>query len=217
MHVQSTFRATLPNTNSAATGGVHDLLSAMQPAAITLYDPDAVIYAQGGAAGPLYFVEFGTVRICRLTADGRRQISAFHTAGDVFGFQPGDEHESYAESVHGVGIRVLRTNCANQPSSSMLLLAIKGLARTQNHLMVLGRRNANERMAALLLDLSERQGDEKLVHLAMQRNDIADYLGLTFETVSRILRSLKDQRIIRLRTTNEIEILDFESLEDMCE
>lgn len=217
MHIQSTFRATLPNTNSPATGGVHDLLSAMQPVAVTLYRADAVIYAQGDAAGPLYFVEFGTVRICRLTADGRRQISAFHTAGDVFGFEGGVEHDSYAESVDGVGIRVLRNSRANQPTSSMLLLAVKSLARTQNHLMVLGRRNANERMAALLLDLSERQGDDKVVHLPMQRNDIADYLGMTFETVSRILRSLKDQKIIRLRTTNEIEILDLETLEDMCE
>lgn len=217
MHIQSAFRAALPNTHSPATGGVHDLLSAWQPVAMTLYGADAVIYAQGDASGPLYFVEFGTVRICRLTADGRRQISAFHTAGDVFGFEGGDEHESYAESVDGVGIRVLRTNSANEPTSSMLLLAVKSLARTQNHLMVLGRRNANERMAALLLDLSERQGDEKVVHLPMQRNDIADYLGLTFETVSRVLRSLKDQRLIRLRATNEIEILDFEALEDMCE
>jgi CRP/FNR family nitrogen fixation transcriptional regulator len=217
MHIQSAFRATLPSVSSRTHDGVSDLISAMQPAAVTFYNSDAVIYAQGDAAGPLYFVEFGTVRICRLTADGRRLISAFHTAGDVFGFEGGDEHESYAESVDGVGIRVLRTNRANQPTSSMLLLAIKSLARTQNHLMVLGRRNANERMAALLLELSERQGNDRLIYLPMQRNDIADYLCLTFETVSRVIRALKDQKVIRLRATNEIEILDFEALEDMCE
>lgn len=215
MHIQSTFRANQPSSNTEA--GVSDLLTAMQPAAITLFPADAVIYAQGEPAGPLYLVEFGTVRLCRLTADGRRLVSAFHTAGEVFGFEAGSEHDLYAESVDGAGIRVLRASCGLQPTGSMLLLALKSLARTQNHLMVLGRRNANERMAALLLDLAERQGDEKLVHLPMQRYDIADYLGITFETVSRILRVLKDQGVIRLRSISDIEILDLAALEDMCD
>lgn len=217
MHIQSTFRAEPVHLGDHTPAGLTDLLAAMQPAAVTLYAPEAVIYAQGESAGPLYFVEFGTVRICRLTADGRRQITAFHTAGEVFGFEAGDEHESYAESVGGTGIRVLRASYGTAPTQSMLLLALKSLARTQNHLMVLGRRNANERMAALLLDLAQRQGDDTLVHLPMQRNDIADYLGITFETVSRVLRMLKEQSIIRLRSINEIEILDLPALEDMCE
>lgn len=215
MHIQSTFRANQPTTTTRA--GVSELLTAMQPSAVTLFPAEAVIYAQGEPAGPLYLVEFGTVRICRLTTDGRRLITAFHTAGDVFGFEAGHEHDSYAESVDGTGVRVLRTSCGEKPTSSMLMLALKSLARTQNHLMVLGRRNANERMAALLLDLAERQGDEKLVHLPMQRNDIADYLGITFETVSRILRVLKDQGAIRLRSISDIEILDLAALQDMCD
>ena len=212
MQIEPTFRAShTPNP------GVHDLLTAMQPAAVTFYPADSVIYAQGDAAGPLYLVEFGTVRICRMTADGRRLISAFHTAGDVFGFVAGDEHDSYAESVDGTGIRVLRANCGEATAGSLLVLALKSLARIQNHLMVLGRRTANERMAALLLDLVERQGDERSVYLPMQRNDIADYLGITFETVSRILRALKDQGIIRLRSVSEVEILDLGTLQDMCD
>lgn len=217
MHIQSTFRATPVQPASRFEAGVDRLLDAMRPTAVTLYAADAIIYAQGEAAGPLYYVEFGTVRICRLTADGRRQITAFHSAGEVFGFEAGTEHESYAESVDGTGIRVLRSAAGEQPAASMLLLALKSLARTQNHVMVLGRRNANERMAALLVDLAERQGDERLVHLPMQRSDIADYLGLTFETVSRILRSLKDLNIIRVRSVSEIEILDFAALNAMCE
>ena len=213
MHIQSGFRATHP-THEAI--GAPDLLSAMQPAAVTFYPEGAVIYAQGDTAGPLYFVEFGCVRICRLSADGRRQITAFHVAGEVFGFEAGVEHESYAESVDGAGIQALRSNCGNQPTGSLLLLAVRSLARMQNHMMVLGRRNANERMAALLVDLNERQGGGAFVYLPMQRNDIADYLGITFETVSRILRYLKDQRIVRLKAVNEIEILDHEALADMC-
>lgn len=215
MHIQPNFRATVPaNCN---TPGVPHLLNATQPAAVSLYAENAVIYAQGDAAGPLYYVEFGTVRICRMAADGRRQITAFHTAGEVFGFEAGAEHQSYAESVDGAGIRTLRVNRSGDFDASLLMLAVRSLARTQNHLMVLGRRSANERMAALLLDLAERQGSTRVVHLPMQRNDIADYLGLTFETVSRILRCLKDSRIIRLASVSEVAILDFEALEAMCD
>jgi CRP/FNR family transcriptional regulator, nitrogen fixation regulation protein len=215
MQIQPSFRA---RTEAGAEHpGISELLSAMQPAAVTLYSADAAIYNQGDAAGPLYLVEFGTVRICRVTADGRRQITAFHTAGDVFGFEAGTEHESGAESVDSAGIRVLRSTNGHEPTGSILLLALKSLARTQNHVMVLGRRTANERMASLLLDLAERQGDDRQVHLPMQRNDIADYLGITFETVSRILRAFKDQGVIRLRSISDIEILDLQALEDMCD
>jgi CRP/FNR family nitrogen fixation transcriptional regulator len=210
MHIQSNFRVQEGSDISA-------LFSAMKPTAVTFYPADSAIYAQGDAAGPVYFVEFGTVRICRVTADGRRQIIAFHTAGDVFGFEAGHEHDCSAESVDGAGIRVLRTNCNETPTSSLLKLALASLSRAQCHMLVLGRRTANERMAAFLLDLSERQGDTNLVRLPMQRNDIADHLGVTFETVSRILRSLKDQGVLLLRSIHEIEILDRASLEDMCE
>ncbi len=212
MHIQSSFRA-----NQEVKAGASDLLSAMQPAAVTFYPMDATIYAQGEAAGPLYFVEFGTVRICQMTADGRRLVCAFHTAGAVFGFEAGTEHACYAESVDGAGIRVLRPNTGEQPTAHMLALAIRSLARTQHHLMLLGRRNANERMAAFILDLAERQGTETRVHLAMQRYDIADYLGLTFETVSRTLRVLKDQGAICIPSVSEIEILDIEALQALCE
>jgi len=214
MQIQSSFRATQAHTNDA---GVNNLLTAMQPAAVTYFTPDAVIYAQGEAAGPLYLVEFGMVRICRMTADGRRLVSAFHMAGEVFGFEADGMHSSYAESVDGAGIRVLRPACGDQPTGSILTLALKSLARTQNHLMLLGRRSANERMAALLLDLADRQGDEKSVYLPMQRYDIADYLGMTFETVSRVLRALKDQGLIRLRSISEVELVDIPALEAMCD
>lgn len=210
MHIQSNFRVQEGSDISA-------LFSAMKPTAVTFYPADSAVYVQGDAAGPVYFVEFGTVRICRVTADGRRQIIAFHTAGDVFGFEAGHEHDCSAESVDGAGIRVLRTSCNDTPTGSLLKLALASLSRAQCHMLVLGRRTANERMAAFLLDLSERQGDSNLVRLPMQRNDIADHLGVTFETVSRILRSLKDQGVLLLRSIHEIEILDRASLEDMCE
>jgi len=213
MHIQPDFRI-----NRANATGLSDLLTAMQPTAVTFYSADAVIYAQGEATGPLYLVEFGMVRICRMTADGRRLVSAFHMAGEVFGFEAGDTRDSYAESVDGAGIRVLRpSNRGDQPTGSLLAVALKSLARMQDHLMLLGRRNANERMASFLLDLAGRQGDDKTIYLPMQRNDIADYLGMTFETVSRVLRSLKDQGLIRVCSISEIELLHTGALEAMCD
>jgi CRP/FNR family nitrogen fixation transcriptional regulator len=215
MHIQSSFRA----TNSVLTGSAgSEILTAMQPAVVTLFQPDALIYAQGDVAGSeLYLVEFGTVRICRVTADGRRQITGFLTAGDVFGFEVGVEHDSCAESVDGAGIRVLRPIAGQQPAGAILHMALKSLARTQHQLMLLGCRSANARFAAFLADLNERQGHERVVHLSMQRNDVADYLGMTIETVSRTLRFLKDEGIVRLKSISDIEILDRAALEDLCE
>jgi CRP/FNR family nitrogen fixation transcriptional regulator len=216
MHIQSTFRAShgvMPGTLAGS-----EILTAMQPAAVTLFQPDALIYAQGDVAGSeLYLVEFGTVRICRVTADGRRQITGFLTAGDVFGFEAGGEHDSSAESVDGAGIRILRPVAGQQSAVAILHMALKSLARTQHQLMLLGCHSANARFAAFLTDLNERQGHERVIHLPMQRNDIADYLGMTIETVSRTLRFLKDQGIVRLKTISDIEILDRDALADLCE
>jgi CRP/FNR family nitrogen fixation transcriptional regulator len=194
---------------------VRALLAQSKPGSVTFFATDSVIYAQGDKAGPLYLVEFGTVRICRLTADGRRQVNSFHFAGDVFGFEAGDEHQSYAESVDGAGIRVLRAVDGSGFAEKLLGLALRGLARVQEHLLLLGRMNANEKMAAFILDLLQRQDADDVVMLPMQRNDIADYLGLTFETVSRVLRVLKDRHIILLPSVDRIEVLDADALADV--
>lgn len=196
---------------------VRALLSQSQPGAVTFFPVDATIYAQGDDTGPLYLVEFGTVRICQLTADGRRQITSFCYAGDVFGLEPGDEHEFYAESVDGAGVRVLRPSDSAAFAAKLLSLALRRFARLQAHLVLLGRMSANERMASFLRDLLDRQDGDPLIHLPMQRNDIADYLGMTFETVSRVLRVLKDRDIIRVSSVDTVEILDADALADLSE
>ncbi len=214
MFSQTTFQL------SAAPSTVQDpevraLLAQSQPGAATFYPVDAMIYAQGDAAGLLYLVEFGTVRICQLTPDGRRQITSFCSAGDVFGLEAGDEHQFYAESVDGVGVRALRpTNDANF-AFRLLRLALRRFARIQAHLVLLGRMTANEKMARFILDLLDRQDGDDVINLAMQRNDIADYLGLTFETVSRVLRLMKDRGIVRLQSVDRIEVLDRGALADL--
>jgi CRP/FNR family nitrogen fixation transcriptional regulator len=191
---------------------VSAVLSQSQPGAVNFYPSDATIYAQGDNAGHLYMVEFGTVRISRITADGRRQITSFCLAGDVFGLEEGDEHEFSAESVDGAGIRVLRPLNAARFAESLLSLALRRFTQVQKHILLLGRLGANEKMAHFLVDMMDRQGGDDIVNLPMQRGDIADYLGITFETVSRVLRVFKDRGIIRLNTISQVEILDEDSL-----
>jgi CRP/FNR family nitrogen fixation transcriptional regulator len=193
------------------------LLAESRPCAASFYSANQSVYAQGDAAGPLYLVEFGAVRICRLTADGRRQISGFCFAGEVFGFEAGAEHQSFAESVDGAAIRVLRPTTGGHFGMSALSLALKTLMRAQDHLVLLGRMTATEKMVAFFLDLMDRQESDRFIELPMQRNDIADYLGITFETVSRVLRVLKDRGLIRLPRVDQIEVLDAAGLEGLCE
>jgi CRP/FNR family nitrogen fixation transcriptional regulator len=193
------------------------LLSQSQPGAMTFYPVDATIYAQGDDTGPLYLVEFGTVRICQMTADGRRQVTSFCYAGDVFGLEPGSEHEFYAESVDGAGIRVLRPANAAGFAQKLLSLTLRRFARMESHLVLLGRLSANEKMASFLCDLLDRQASDDVINLPMQRADIADYLGLTFETVSRVLRVLKDKGIIRVTSVDRIDVIDADALRSLTE
>jgi CRP/FNR family nitrogen fixation transcriptional regulator len=175
------------------------------------------IYGEGEDAGTVYQVEFGCVRIHRLMADGRRQIAAFHLPGEVFGFESEGTHQFFAEAVGATGIRMTRQTAAIQASPGFLPLALRTLSRAQRHLLVVGRQNAIERVAAFLLDMAERQGGLDRIDLPMSRGDIADYLGLTVETVSRIFTKLRAKGIIRLDGAREIEIVRWQALVDMIE
>jgi CRP/FNR family transcriptional regulator, nitrogen fixation regulation protein len=195
---------------------INAMLSQSQPGAVTFYPLDATIFAQGDESGPLYLVEFGTVRVSRVTADGRRQITSFCMAGDVFGLEAGDEHEFSAESVDGAGVRVLRPRDSAGFAQCVLALALRHFAQVQKHVLLLGRLGANEKLARFLMDLLERRGGTEIIDLPMQRSDIADYLGITFETVSRALRTLKDSGIIRLNSISQIEVLDEDGLTELA-
>ncbi|RUV54528.1 MULTISPECIES: helix-turn-helix domain-containing protein [unclassified Mesorhizobium] len=187
----------------------------LQP--VSFFPAGSEIYAQGEKAGAFYQVEFGAVRVYRLLADGRRQISAFHLAGETFGFEADTTHHFFAEAINATGVRVFRFATGADISSQLLPLALKGLTRAQEHLLVLGRQNAIERVAAFLVDMAERQGGLRQVELPMSRMDIGDYLGLTIETVSRVFTRLKDKGVIRLPSLRSIEIVKHDTLLIMSE
>jgi CRP/FNR family transcriptional regulator, nitrogen fixation regulation protein len=188
------------------------------PAEQTMFFPAGTeIYGQGERAGTLYQVEFGCVRIHRLMADGRRQIAAFYLAGEVFGFEADGTHQFFAEAVGSTGIRMVRMTADVTTSAGFVPLALRSLAHAQRHLLVLGRQSATERVAAFLIDMAERQGDLDHIDLPMTRGDIADYLGLTIETVSRIFTKFRQKGLISLGGSREVEILKRQPLVDMSE
>jgi CRP/FNR family transcriptional regulator, nitrogen fixation regulation protein len=180
------------------------------------------IYAEGEPAAHIYKVVSGVVRISKLLPDGRRQISSFHTSGDMFGFEADDLHHASAEAVVPVKVIAYKWQSllsAGTRSTSLvrdlLNLTMVGLGHTQEHLLLLGRKNALERVAAFLLDMAKRTTTGSVVELAMPRHDIADYLGLTLETVSRMFSELKERGAIKLEGARRVHLLDRDQLAAM--
>jgi CRP/FNR family nitrogen fixation transcriptional regulator len=185
--------------------------------ALSFYSAGTEIYAQGEKCGDLYKVEFGVVRIYRLLADGRRQISAFHLAGEMFGFEADSTHHFFAEAICATSVRVMRMSSRRtELAGELLSMALQSLVRAQEHLLVLGRQSAVERVAAFLTDMAERQGGLRQIELPMSRTDIGDYLGLTIETVSRVFSKLKQMGIIRLPGLRSVEVVKWQTLQDMA-
>lgn len=181
------------------------------------------IYAEGAPADHFYKVVSGVVRTCKFLLDGRRQIEAFHTPGDIFGLEPGTEHDLSAEAVSNCTVIAYRKSKLDgiatddkNLSQELLCLAIAGMARAREHSLLLGRRSAVEKVASFLLDWAEKSKGEGTVCLAMTRQDIADYLGLTIETVSRTLSQLEREKIIDLPSARQIRLCNLEQLEDLA-
>lgn len=180
------------------------------------------IFAEGEGAGYVYKIVSGVVRVSKLLPDGRRQISAFHLPGDMFGFEVDDMHHVSAEAIGPVKVLAYKWRSLLSAKSSsdfvheLLNRTMVGLRQTQDHLLLLGRKNALERLAAFLIEMTRRTGSDRSLHLAMPRHDIADYLGLTLETVSRMFAELKDAGIIKLESARQVSVLDMSKLEDMA-
>ena len=180
---------------------------------------NAEIYAEGETAGYVYKVISGVVRVSKLLPDGRRQISAFHMPGEMFGFEADELHHASAEAVVPVKVVAYKwegvLGTEKQSASfvrELLSLTVLGLRHTQDHLLLLGRKNALERLAEFLLEMSARMGGSAVLELAMPRHDIADYLGLTLETVSRMFAELKEMGQIKLESARRVRLLNMDKL-----
>lgn len=192
-------------------------------------EPGQPIFHEGDAVRRVFMLANGSLKIYTLLADGRRQITGFMFPGDFLGISIDDEYAFTAEALVKAELwwftrdafdRFVEANPAVE--RELYRLAAHELAAAQAQMVLLGRKTAAERLASFFLSLLERQ---ELVDchthtefdLPMSRLDIADYLGLTKETVSRMLAQLRDRRLIRLASQDRIEILDRDGLKEMAE
>ena len=183
---------------------------------------DREIYGEGDTATVFFKVVEGVVRTCKFLSDGRRQIDAFHVAGDVFGFEAGAEYRLSAEAVCNCRLTSHRRRGLEEMAATDLALsqqlfsyAMQGMERAQDHSLLLGRRSAVEKVAAFLLEWARHAGGCQTITLAMTRQDIADYLGLTIETVSRTLSQLERDAVIEIPTAREIRLKDLAALHSL--
>ena len=183
------------------------------------YDRNEELFAEGDPADCWFRVVSGTVRLSKLLADGRRHIAEFYFAGDCFGLDNLSERLFSAEAIGDVTVmrfprRATERLIDQQPDLARSLrdLTLHDLANAQMRMLLLGRMSAPERVATFLLDIFDRRDARRVFDLPMSRNDVADYLGLTIETVCRVLSSFKRDGLINIPTPHRIEMRDREAL-----
>jgi CRP/FNR family nitrogen fixation transcriptional regulator len=179
------------------------VLQARVAASLFNYRKGVEIYGEKEPADYIYQVTSGAVRTYKLLTDGRRQIGAFHLIGDVFGLENGDVHRFTAEAIVDTTLRLVkRRNLESvaerdlMVANNLLSLTTSNLQHAEDHMLLLGRKTALERVAAFLIEMDRRLTAANIIALPMCRRDIADYLGLTLETVSRALSNLHARGIL---------------------
>jgi CRP/FNR family nitrogen fixation transcriptional regulator len=182
------------------------------------FSQNAEIFNEGDPAIHIYKIVSGSVRTCRMLPDGRRQIADFHLPGDIFELGLHPEQSLTAEAIDEATVLAFRraevielADRDKDAAQHLWRLAMHQLQRVQKHALLLGK-NAQERVAAFLLEMSARMPPGDVVNLPMSRQDIADYLGLTIETVSRTLTQLGNDAAIELATSRRIVLRDRNSL-----
>jgi CRP/FNR family nitrogen fixation transcriptional regulator len=210
--------APLPATDAFATITGHAGLIATEFS----YKKDEEIYGEDEPAEYVYQVISGSVRTYKLLSDGRRQIGAFHLPGDVFGLESGTVHRLAAESIVDTTVRLVKRRSLEQAATVDVNVARKLWAMTagdlrhaEDHMLLLGRKTAMERVATFLLEMDRRLSVTGMMALPMCRRDIGDYLGLTLETVSRALSQLHGQGVLVFSGARQIVLRNRQRLRTM--
>lgn len=179
------------------------------------------IFAEGDNAESCYRLLDGSVRLVKLMVDGRRQVCEFLKAGDLLGFETDDEHYFSAEAVSDcVLVRYSRRAVETLLAEDKLFarhvrkVTARGLQDAYQRMVLLCHKSAQERIAWFLLTMADRAGIENgYIHLPMTRTDIANYLGMAIETVSRVLGQFKQNGAIIQKSLNRIQVVDRDALE----
>lgn len=194
-----------------------DALRALQPiGVVAAYERGEGIYREGDGATHWYEVASGALRTCKLLADGRRQIGDFLLPGDVFGFEVGDAHTIDVEAIVPASVtrfsrarvRLIAETQAGL-ATRLQQLAFETVSKAHARLLVLARQTAQERVAGFLLEMRARLAPEGgPFTLPMARQDIADYLCLTIETVCRVIADLKRESTIAMPSPQHLGRID---------
>ena len=189
---------------------------------VATYERDEEIFGEDEPAEYVYQVVSGSVRTYKLLSDGRRQIGAFHLPGDVFGLESGPTHRLAAEAVVDTTVRLVKRSSLEKAASVDVRVARKlwtmtagKLKQAEDHMLLLGRKNAMERVATFLLEMDRRLSVADMMALPMCRRDIGDYLGLTLETVSRALSKLHAKGVLGFSGVRQIVLRNRQYLRNM--
>lgn len=170
------------------------------------------VYGEDEPAEFLYQIVTGAVRTYRMLDDGRRQVVAFYVPGDIFGVEAGQVHLTSAEAISDSQVLVVkrasvmaRAEHQRELSRQLWTMTVRELQRVQQHSLALIE-SAEERVAGFLLEMAGRCASGAAIELPMSRQDIADYLGLTIETVSRTFTQFVQSGVIALETSRRIQL-----------
>ena len=182
--------------------------------------PNEELFGEGEPADYMYKMVRGTVRSYKSLGEGRRKIEAFRLAGDIFGLEFGEEREFGAEAIDDVCVLIARrVVCAPidcETVQGLWAVTAFELQRVQQHALLLAK-NARQRVACFLIEMSRRLSETHVIELPMPRQDIADYLGLTIETVSRTITQFEASGFIGLPTSRRIVLSDPAALQQLSE
>jgi len=202
----------MPQAPSQSVGAKRNALAqSMQlMGAVMSFPRNSEIFGENEPADYVYRVISGSVRTYKILSDGRRQVGGFYQPGDVFGLEFAEEHTFSAEAISDAKVVVVKRSAITaladrDPAIGRELFALTGreLRRVQDRVLLLVK-SAQERVAGFLLEMAERANGRDTVELPMSRQDIADYLGLTIETVSRTLTGLESAAAIEVPTSRRI-------------
>jgi CRP/FNR family nitrogen fixation transcriptional regulator len=214
--------APLPASRQSWIAALDEGRDALRAGAVLHFRADREIFADGESADTFFKVVSGTVRTCKFLNDGRRQIEAFYGPGDVFGFERDGIHHLSAEAVSECNLVAYRRRGVEaafaedgELARQLLNYALHSATDAQSHALLLGRRGAAEKVAAFLLEWMGRSGEPALAALPMSRQDMADYLGLTIETVSRTLSQFEREGLISIPNARQIRIARCAALQDL--
>jgi CRP/FNR family transcriptional regulator, nitrogen fixation regulation protein len=175
------------------------------------YAPKSEILRVDDPADRLYEVISGAICTYRMLKEGRRQIGGFYFSGDIFGLEAAEKHILTAQAITNAKVRISNKQAVNALMSrdvkladQLLSVMARELARKQDHVLLLSR-SAEDRIIYFLIEMSQRiSSEENVIALPMTRQHIADYLGLTLETVSRILWDLERRGAIEIEGRRRI-------------